>query len=349
MNSATRRTHNNGQTTAAFPRRRSPSVRSAFTLVELLLATALSAVLLVVVFTAIEVQLRAFDNAVRKTDRDRLALVLLRRIAADLHGALGPANTEQSASTENDTESEDSTNSLAEEMSSALATTTDLTGSGPIVLYGETDQLWIDVLRAVPNTSSTAETVSDAATWLADTPMPEQSGIRTIVYYLVTAEESTAVIDSTDEQSPTGGLVRREWIEPVALYARELGLLDQLDTSVPPLAPQVIGLEFRYHDGNEWCDEWDSSATGALPCAIEITLMFPPDKTNGHSAIQAATPSAAWGTDDEDAFAYRLVVSLGSETSNSTSAESTGTESDDETAEDADTQAADTAGMEEEP
>jgi hypothetical protein len=34
------------------------------------------------------------------------------------------------------------------------------------------------------------------------------------------------------------------------------------------------GLNFRYFDGNEWVDNWDTSERMKLPQAIEVTLIL---------------------------------------------------------------------------
>ena len=39
------------------------------------------------------------------------------------------------------------------------------------------------------------------------------------------------------------------------------------------LAEGIDGLNFRYYDGEEWVDDWDSKAKGGLPKAIEIVLL----------------------------------------------------------------------------
>ncbi len=303
---------------AAPPKRWSSSAiapaHGAFTLVELILAIALTAILLVVISTAVEVQLRAFQNATRKTDRDRLVLALLRRIAADLHGAVGPAADKQDttvggSSGEDKNAVDDSAAVLADEFESTLISSIGDT-SGPIGLRGESDQLWIDILRARASNSD----ASDATTWFADVPVPKNSGIRTILYYVVSSEESTAPEEMKQASDRAGGLVRREFVEPIASYARQLGLLEELDTSARPMAADVIGIVFRYHDGNDWCDTWDSTTTGELPRAIEITLLFAPDTTLASGTSDLSGPPLS--TDDAlaDAAEYRLVVSLPIET-----------------------------------
>ena len=288
--------------------------RQAFTLVELILTIALTAVLLVVISTAVEVQLRAFQNATRKTDRDRLVLALLRRVAADLHGALSPAADKQTAtagdsSGEDESGTKDSAGALADELESTLVASIGET-SGPIGLRGESDRLWIDVIRARPSDPN----ASDAMAWFADAPAPKESGIRTILYYVVASEESTAPEDAERDTVRAGGLVRREFVEPVASYARQLGLLDELDASVRPLAADVLGVTFRYHDGNDWCDTWDSTTSGELPRAIEITLLFASDDTVASGTSDSS--ELPLSTDDAlaDAIPCRLVVSIPVET-----------------------------------
>ena len=40
------------------------------------------------------------------------------------------------------------------------------------------------------------------------------------------------------------------------------------------LAEGVDGLNFRYYDGDDWVDEWDSRINGKLPKAIEVVLVM---------------------------------------------------------------------------
>lgn len=64
------------------------------------------------------------------------------------------------------------------------------------------------------------------------------------------------------------------------------------------LSPSVVGLNFRYFDGTDWLDEWDSTSTdgneNALPRAVEVTLTFRPQagEKNGR-AVTAVFPLRA--------------------------------------------------------
>ncbi|MBL8851483.1 MAG: hypothetical protein JNG89_17500, partial [Planctomycetaceae bacterium] len=40
------------------------------------------------------------------------------------------------------------------------------------------------------------------------------------------------------------------------------------------IAPEIASLTFRYFDGQEWVDSWDSMAMDGLPLAIEVTLGY---------------------------------------------------------------------------
>lgn len=40
------------------------------------------------------------------------------------------------------------------------------------------------------------------------------------------------------------------------------------------LAPWVTQLNFRYFNGNEWLDSWDSSAQRSLPLMVEVSILF---------------------------------------------------------------------------
>ena len=38
------------------------------------------------------------------------------------------------------------------------------------------------------------------------------------------------------------------------------------------VVPEVVGLEFKYHDGHGWTGQWNSLTQKSLPLAIEVTL-----------------------------------------------------------------------------
>jgi hypothetical protein len=46
---------------------------------------------------------------------------------------------------------------------------------------------------------------------------------------------------------------------------------DAWETQV--LAEEVVGLNFRFFDGSEWTDGWDSEASESYPVAVEVNLV----------------------------------------------------------------------------
>lgn len=49
---------------------------------------------------------------------------------------------------------------------------------------------------------------------------------------------------------------------------------ERLDDGSILLAPEVVGLEFRYFDGSIWTSQWDSITRESLPAAVEVRLQI---------------------------------------------------------------------------
>lgn len=68
------------------------------------------------------------------------------------------------------------------------------------------------------------------------------------------------------------GLARLEGNRLAIQIADEQSDLDSLAAIANVLAPEVIDLQFRYFDGVDWLDAWDSGVSQSLPQAVEISL-----------------------------------------------------------------------------
>ena len=77
------------------------------------------------------------------------------------------------------------------------------------------------------------------------------------------------------------------------------------------LAPEVTSVQFRYFDGVQWREDWDSDTLGGLPFAVEIQIavQMPGPAKAGFEASTAVGGTAAVGG-AADAQTYRLVVAL---------------------------------------
>ncbi len=88
-------------------------------------------------------------------------------------------------------------------------------------------------------------------------------------------------------------------------------VLDEIDEApdVVELAPEVVSLNFRYYDGEQWLDTWDSTNDVLLPKAVEIKLAVARDPEDDDSSnwryfsTVVALPMAGAVTQDDIAEA----------------------------------------------
>lgn len=317
----------------------------------------LTIVVLFIIGAGINVQLRAFDRGRARVERAQLARVLLHRMSDDLRGLMLPeapatddaagtsssgASSGTSSGASSGTSGEQAGESGEEageeaaaidELASAMTGDDTLDSDLDTLLgttiesapgvYGELDWLRIDVVRT---TRSDGDSVQDAAT-ATDGVAPvarAARGIESIVYYVVTPDRLATAALATTGEKPAGGLVRRELVRPAVAYASESGDFEYRDTSLPPLASEVTAVEFRYHDGTDWLDAWDTDEMGELPKAIEIRLFLSPIPSR---AAEAEPGLAADSQTDDAAIVSRLVVRIPFHEIEDASSETTSAES----------------------
>jgi len=265
----------------------------------------LTATVLLILATSIQIQYRAFNSGRSQVEEAQLARVLLHRIRDDLSALLPPGETGGSGGDLASSGGEDDfqqVTGLTDDEGDLFSTGTATSTESELGLYGELDWLRVDVLRpARAETESSEEDVSLDATLLQS-----EGEIKRIVYYVL--EPGTANFNAgADSDEPTGGLVRRELNGPQAAYGVEIGTIEYCDTTISPIAAEVSAIEFRYHDGEDWLESWDSAEDGGLPKAIEIRL-FLTRKTETNAALSPTAASATGVTGEEAEVQYRLVV-----------------------------------------
>lgn len=295
--------------------------RQAFTLLEVILASMLTAVVLLILATSMQIQYRAFNSGRTQVEEAQLARVLLHRMRDDLSALLPPGEIEGSGGStgssgeEGESEQVSGLTDDGDDLFSDTSTPTEAT----IGLYGELDWLRVDILRPARIEAESSEDEMSVGT----VPLQSEGEIKRIIYYVLEPQTVGFNAGSTDSDEPTGGLVRRELNGPTAAYGVEIGTLEYCDTTVPPIASEVSAVEFRYHDGEDWVESWDSSEEGGLPKAIEIRL-FLTRKTETNTALAQATSSTAGTSDEGSAAQYRLVVPITVGTESSSGGDSSG-------------------------
>ena len=282
--------------------------RVAFTLFEVLIVLSLSAMIMLMVGSAIQLHLRMTDASGDAVKNAQLARVILRQISNDLRSATFAKSTQPSTAGPDeagargadapDSESppdSSSSGSPSDDASNATAGPDDDVQSQQIDaatqtapgLYGDAEQIRIDIVRAVDTRDWFASLESQTSVIDSDTLTRAYGGLQTVAYFLsgtdnvsTSGASITATVESHFNQNLTqnpdqvGGLVRQVVDHPIASWALESGGGAELDRYCQLYAPEVVSIAFRYFDGTQWSEDWDSYELGGLPVAVEVTLML---------------------------------------------------------------------------
>lgn len=101
--------------------------------------------------------------------------------------------------------------------------------------------------------------------------------------------------DSPSDHKDIRGLARLEGDRMTIDFADTSSNVDALAQQAELIAPEVISLQFRYFDGSSWFESWDSSATGRLPMAIEVTIGFETPETRASIREKGSSSSPQVG------------------------------------------------------
>lgn len=313
-----------------------------FTLLEVLIALALSVVIVGAIAMAVRLHLINLDKQARKIEYKQVARSVLTMIASDLRngvaykpidyavldellasqaaqlgqmmgagggaepggdtgggtttGGAGGASSGGGGATGGDASGQSSSSS--EEAASEPLALPEEEVQGRPTLVGSTRVVSIDVSRIPRIDEYNLLTTGNAA---VQTP----SDIKTVVYFLEEANnETTQPKFKILGNAAPGGLYRRQIDRSVASYRGEEGIVNVLDEYAELVAPEIAQISFRYFDGEDWLDEWDSVETGGFPPAIEINLVVDPSRLEGGSGYRYG------GFDPDSMERYRMVVGL---------------------------------------
>jgi hypothetical protein len=312
-----------------------PTMRPAFTLLEMILAASITVLLLSALYVAVDIQLRHASTARDLVEQTTLARTLVNRIANDIEPSVNlsdPSRFQQSSSQSGSTGSGSGTSGATGTPSTgtttpATGTTSGTTGGGtttgattsstsgattgpPVLLMqGTTDTLTIWLSRVPYNPNGTNN--SNDPPGFADT--------RRIDYWLagggglgLARQEQTAV--TGDDALP-------------GTFPPDVGDAN----SKLIIAPEVKSLQFQYFDGASWQDSWDGTQVGGdgvtplgPPAAVAVTIGLAPIdggemKTYRHViAVQTANGSTSAQISSADG-ATTTVTTASSNSGNSAS------------------------------
>ena len=313
--------------------------RPGLTLLELMLALALSALIFVAVGMALDLNVRKQHARRTNVEEAQLARAILRTIGDDLRGAVqitqesdsldglssnpltaaigGDADTSGestppsggggSGTTGGGGASEDTTGTGdADETGEDIASS--VVPPPKLGLYGNATQLQVDVSR-LPRPDQYNPMLGAQAS-NQQLPLDLPSDVKTVAYYIqpggLTQDNAVSLTRQTDLVS--GGLIRRELDRAVTALAAQGGDANILQQSAEVIAPEVTSILFEYFDGLTWLEEWDSSVMEGLPQAVRVVVTVRPrDEEMRTPIIGGAAPQT---TVQQGHLVYWLVIKL---------------------------------------
>ena len=297
--------------------------RAGYTLLEVLLALALSVIVFSALASATRLHLVSLTKQKVVIERKQIARSVLNMIGNDLRAGIQykaadysglenlvktqelmiagelPTGDELSASeassvAEDDSEDE-SEDEGAEEDSQVIV---EEEVSFRPTLIGSESVVMIDISR-LPRLDQYNPLIASADT-LAQSP----SDVKSLAYFVSESEGGMEQEIEFDKAAP-GGLYRREIDRAVAAYMGDYQMLDSPDQYTQLVAPEVAQISFRYFDGIDWLTEWDSAEMGGFPSAIETSIVIDPSRSSFNN-----TTYSYGGFDQTTMEMYRSVVHL---------------------------------------
>jgi type II secretory pathway pseudopilin PulG len=330
------------------PSRRANKARSAFTLLEMLLALSLIVLAIALIGGLMQIFTTNFERRGDDIRRAQLAKSLLNMIADDIRAVvleqpydesvlqqmLGGGGGQNATASGGDAGAEDDM-ALGDTGSTGLAdssTSTDL-GTGELELteatslppgiYGTATELMIDVSR-VPRTD---EYIPEQQSILQNSLVDVPGDMKTVTYYIQTPTNQgiddtlsvfAAPVAPTDglasnaATSAPGGLVRRQLDRAVLAYAEETGNVTSMFQTGDLVAPEVVSLEFSYFDGAQWLQQW-SSQDQSLPWLVQVSLAMQSASGAAKSKVEPGVLLNSLSASDRQAYGievYQIVVAI---------------------------------------
>jgi hypothetical protein len=260
--------------------------RKAFTLLEVILALALTMVTVILMGTAIHVNAGVTEKSRDQVEEAQLARALLQRIADDLRNAVPyqpPAGGSSSSSSSNSSGGTSTSATQAMSATSAGSGASSSSGSAagsssssgtsnpsmPVSggLFGDVQSLQIETAHRPRLTRAMLAAVEDGS-------QPSMLSDIRIVNYSFGPPTGAAPTGLSSSGNAAGGVYRSEMDRSLFYMAVQQG---QSNPSNPvklgdPTVGEVIDLKFTYYDGTTANDEWDSNQQGKLPSAVRVVL-----------------------------------------------------------------------------
>lgn len=261
--------------------------RNAFSLIEVILAIALSSTLLVLLTGSIGLYLFRVEASRSAVEQGQLARGVLQLIASDLRSAavLYEQDTSVTEALSASQESFDANelDQLPDDQTETTESSRPITG-----IFGDAVSIQVDIHKA--RAADPAVTFGNKVSQAAPTTL---SGISSVRYLLANQ-----------------GLVRQEISREQVAWEEDQGATGSWETSSKIIAPEVVSLQLAYYDGDQLQPDWDSQEQdGALPTAIEVQLTFRylDEEVPSQPATQTTSRS---NSENQTLRSYRIIVAI---------------------------------------
>jgi type II secretory pathway pseudopilin PulG len=283
--------------------------RGGFTLLEVLLASALAIILMAALYVALDVQLRLAEAGRESIEEATLTRAIIMRIEGDLSSGIGPVAPPIDNSAKNSAKGSGMGGSGAGGAGAAAGAGANATGGGsPNSGTGGSGS----------GTGSDTGAVTEAAT---TDIIPFTAGVigttdQLTIYAARVAGIGKNVDNSGSGPNPADARRVTYWITDKGLCRQELPWLtsQQVQNSTDPvmedgkdekdyvIAEEVTQLQFEYWDGSTWQDTWD----GRTLNADGITLLGPPMAIRVHFWLKL--PGEEPGQTVEKEFRHTIAI-----------------------------------------
>lgn len=274
--------------------------RWGYTLLELLLALALTVVVITTISMAIQSYVVALTRQQAKIERKQVARSVLNMIAKDIRAAIQYkpgdysgleaqfAASQPAAPGEEGEEQEDSGLIDEEQVSFRPA----MLGSETVIMMD------ISRLPRLDQYNPMMATAVDRAS--------SPSDVKSLAYFFSSQDmqQDASQIQFNEARAP-GGLFRREIDRAVAAYMGDFDMVSNPDEYTKLVASEIAEINFQYFDGEDWQSSWDSEEDGGFPLAIEMIIVIDPARSSMTSQEYSYS-----GFDQNSMETFRLVVHL---------------------------------------
>ena len=281
--------------------------RQAFTLIEVILAVALSLVLVLAIGSAVDLYRRMTTAAQDDLSEMRLVRAVFSKFENDIRSVVPPQPIGSSGTTASSTASSSASSSSGSSGSSSSGSSGSSSGSSSssssstssnqtdpfqyvysrsvFGLFGDGSSLVLDTLTPhrmplITQAPIGTQTGSQSS-GQPNTDPSNLAGIHgdmKVISYFVLGEGTSSILPTgagsgqltPEGKAMTSGLARLEGDRTAIGYAMETSSTSSMSARI--IAPEVQSIAFRYFDGTNWVQSWSGATAQALPTAVEIVI-----------------------------------------------------------------------------